>query len=97
MLRWDLMSAHTGDTDPIIETITASVREALTRLKQRPGKPGGQKLVVHGESMDWPCALAQRLNGQLLEGTVNATTNPTLTLPSLGREQFTGHRPSAER
>ncbi len=41
------MSAHTGDTDPIIETITASVREALTRLRQRPGKPGCQKLVVH--------------------------------------------------
>ncbi len=47
MLRWDLLSAHTGDTDPIIETITASVREALTRLRQRPGKPGCQKLVVH--------------------------------------------------
>ena len=47
MLRWDLMSAHTGETDPIIETITASVREALTRLRQRPGKPGCQKLVVH--------------------------------------------------
>ena len=47
MLRWDLMSAHTGEPDPIIETITASVREALTRLKQRAGKPGGQKLVVH--------------------------------------------------
>ena len=46
------MSAHTGETDHIIETITANVREALTRLRQRPGKPGGQKLVVHGESTD---------------------------------------------
>ena len=44
------MNAHAGDTDPIIETILANVREALARLKQRPGKPGGQRLVVHIDS-----------------------------------------------
>ncbi len=58
MLRWDLMSAHTGETDPIIETITASVREALTRLRQRPGKPGGQKLVVHIDA-SWQTAFIE--------------------------------------
>ncbi len=58
MLRWDLMSAHTGDTDPIIETITASVREALTRLRQRPGKPGGQKLVAYTDA-SWQTAFIE--------------------------------------
>lgn len=40
------------------ETITASVREALTRLRQRPGKPGGQKLVVHIDA-SWQTAFIE--------------------------------------
>ena len=52
------MSAHTGETDPIIETITANVREALARLKQRSGKPGGQKLVVHIDA-SWQTAFIE--------------------------------------
>lgn len=50
------MSAH-GDTD-VIEKIVDEMREALHVLRQRPGKQGGRKVIVHIDP-SWRAAMIE--------------------------------------
>lgn len=50
------MSAH-GDPD-VIEKIVAEMREALHVLRQRPGKQGGRKVIVHIDP-SWRAAMIE--------------------------------------
>lgn len=53
----ELMSAH-GDGTDVIEKIIAEMRDALHVLRQRPGKQGGRKVIVHIDP-SWRAAMIE--------------------------------------
>ncbi len=47
-----------NEHDQIIDSIAATVRAALVKLRGRPGKQGGQKVIVHIDH-NWQSALIE--------------------------------------